>query len=248
MPQPSNNPLALLRSQLALNRKWSIFRYAHVEHAIRTVPKPLRVLSVGCGQGWAEVVLAATFPHITFDCIDIQPRFERTEKLAKELNLTNISFAPGDIFRLHDGDYDLTFSVEVLEHIEDATTAAQHLMATLRPGGYLFTLIPFASLAEQQNPVAKQRNQEHYQHHVVGYDEQTLRDLFPGHTVVFCHGVYWQDCATPLRNLMQTLPDALLKANTEHFYTLARHDFRARVPKTRKEAFGIKLLTQDQFA
>jgi 2-polyprenyl-3-methyl-5-hydroxy-6-metoxy-1,4-benzoquinol methylase len=203
---------------------------------------------VGCGQGWAEVLLAATFSHVAFDCVDTQPHFRKVEQLAKQLALTNISFTLGDIFRMHDGDYDLSFSVEVVEHIEDAKAAARHLMATLRPGGYLFTLVPFASPSEQRDPVAKQCNWENYQHHVVGYDEQTLRELFPGHAVVWCHGVYWQDCATPLRNIMQALPNELLEANSEHFYTLARHDFRPRVPTTRREALGIKILTQDQSA
>jgi 2-polyprenyl-3-methyl-5-hydroxy-6-metoxy-1,4-benzoquinol methylase len=196
----------------------------------------------------AEVLLAATFPHVRFDCVDIQPHFRRAEKLANQIDLKNISFTLGDIFRMHGGDYDLTFSVEVVEHIEDAKAAAQHLMTTLRPGGFLFTLVPFASPSEQRDPVAKQRNWENHQHHVVGYDEQTLRELFPGHAVVFCHGVYWRDCATPLRNIMQALPDALLEASSEHFYTLARHDFRPRVPNTRKEALGIKILTQGQSA
>jgi hypothetical protein len=59
MSQPSDNPVSLLRSQLALVRRWSIFRYPHVEHALLSIPKPLRVLSVGCGQG-VEVLLAAT--------------------------------------------------------------------------------------------------------------------------------------------------------------------------------------------
>ena len=48
--------------------------------------------------------------------------------------------------------FDLVFSIECLEHIEDYRRAFRHKAARVRPGKYLYISVPLASRDQQRDP------------------------------------------------------------------------------------------------
>lgn len=54
-------------------------------------------LSIGCGLGQKELMLAKSNPQVSFVAIDNAPYVESLNLIANELKLTNIDFKSGDL-------------------------------------------------------------------------------------------------------------------------------------------------------
>jgi SAM-dependent methyltransferase len=77
------------------------------------------MISIGCGMGEKEFFLAKKYPEINITCIDTAPFVEMLNVVAKDLELSNITFRRKD---LRDGDvgrFDLVFSMSVIYCISD---------------------------------------------------------------------------------------------------------------------------------
>jgi SAM-dependent methyltransferase len=120
-------------------------RSRHVLAAVeRLVPASGRVLDAGAGGGGFSLAVARRHPALEVEGIELDPRkVAAGEAAARRLGLANLRFAAGDITRLGRPErYDLAFSVDVLEHVEDDAAAFRSLAESLRPGGVLVLHVP----------------------------------------------------------------------------------------------------------
>ncbi|MEX2261014.1 MAG: class I SAM-dependent methyltransferase [Bryobacteraceae bacterium] len=99
-----------------------------------------RVLSVGCGIGDTEILLA---PHVgCLTGIDLSPSAIRQAR-ADSAGLTNICFEQDTLEKI-DGQFDLIFAVFFLHHLPNELLAAapRQIAALLAPGGTFYALDP----------------------------------------------------------------------------------------------------------
>ena len=94
-------------------------------------------LSVGCGQGQIELLLARENPNISFVAIDNAPYVESLNAVARELKLANIQFKRCDLRQMSVGKFDIVYSFAVIYCIPDyyLTGYFELLMSSLNPGG-----------------------------------------------------------------------------------------------------------------
>lgn len=94
-------------------------------------------LSVGCGFGEKELMLAKSNPHVSFVAVDNGPYMESLNSIAKELKLTNIVFKNMDIRDGNFSKFDVVYSFAVIYCIPDEFMAGYFklIMKTLNPKG-----------------------------------------------------------------------------------------------------------------
>jgi SAM-dependent methyltransferase len=115
-----------------------------VKRLLRLLPNPrsARVLSLGCGIGDTEILLA---PHMRELCgVDLSPTAIRqaTDDAARA-GLSNTRFVEGSLDAV-DGEFDLVFGIFFLHHLPDAVLAAapSRIATLLAPGGVAYALDP----------------------------------------------------------------------------------------------------------
>ena len=140
---------------------------------------------------------------------------------------------------------DFVYSIECLEHIEDDVTVARAMVECLVPGGHLYIQVPFASRAEQADPVLRENERRCFGHVRPGYDEDALRTLARrlDLDVVFVAGAFW----APLQRVIWAAVEkfgASLGPSWREILDLARLDLRAGLPANRNEAVAIKMLAR----
>lgn len=126
-----------------------------------------RVLDAGCGpEAQLARMLAGRYSCCSFVGWDLhveahQARIERE---------ANVSVIESDIVRLAAvGEYDLVYSIDVLEHIEDFDGVLDRLTKALRSGGLLFIHVP--SLDQQHwFGSGKTEPSNHFRDHRAGDD------------------------------------------------------------------------------
>jgi SAM-dependent methyltransferase len=101
-----------------------------------------RVLSLGCGIGDTELLLA---PHVAEVVgVDLSPAAIRQARAdARKLGVRNTRFEPGGNFAAY-GRYDVVIAVFFLHHLpdEELDELPVRLAATLNPGGVFYSLDP----------------------------------------------------------------------------------------------------------
>ncbi len=102
------------------------------------------VLDAGCGTGKHAFYLARAFPHLEVTGLDNRPNVvAQAEAKARQMGLNNLHFIEGDLTaNLPPSAYDLIYSIDVLEHIEEDERALSHMAGALRPGGWLAVHTP----------------------------------------------------------------------------------------------------------
>lgn len=98
------------------------------------LPRPARVLEVGCGTGWLSERLAA-FGHVTG--VDLSPG---AIDIAKARGISDARFLAGDFLALDLSDeepFDLVVCAETLFYVEDQQAFVDAMAAVMRPGGSL---------------------------------------------------------------------------------------------------------------
>jgi 2-polyprenyl-3-methyl-5-hydroxy-6-metoxy-1,4-benzoquinol methylase len=105
------------------------------------------VLSVGCGVGDTEVMLARQVGHVTG--VDLSPTAIReANRAATTAGLTNVRFLreSWQNVALESETYDLVLAIFFLHHLPEATLAefARGVLPRLRPGGRFYALEPNA--------------------------------------------------------------------------------------------------------
>lgn len=98
-----------------------------------------RVLDAGCGrQALTACVLSQAYPEIEFSGIDLNFEECATHSLPPNVILSKADYLKID----YRGYFDLVYSIDVLEHIDDYKTCLRNTSLALRPGGFFIGHVP----------------------------------------------------------------------------------------------------------
>jgi SAM-dependent methyltransferase len=114
-----------------------------LEREVATV-RPRRVLDAGSGEGGVAMALAARYPDMEVDGVEVSAT---NVKIARQLNrFPNTRFRQGLAEEVHlafpSGAFDLVYSFAVLEHVRDVDETIRSIMTVLRPGGRFCFVVP----------------------------------------------------------------------------------------------------------
>ena len=99
-------------------------------------PSGRRVLDVGCGVG----MYTAAFLRVTPSVFGVEVEPERAREAKGRA--TGVVQAVGERLPFADGTFDLVFSHEVLEHVQDDRACAEEMVRVARPGGRIVVFVP----------------------------------------------------------------------------------------------------------
>lgn len=122
---------------------------ADVAEVLRSLPdiELERAVDWGSGTGRLSLALAQRFSRVT--CVDVShSMLAQLRKRAEERGITNVDPVHVDDFTPK-GDHDLCLSLLVLQHLPDHAAMAetiQLMVASVKPGGYVFIEIPAEGL------------------------------------------------------------------------------------------------------
>ncbi len=145
-------------SIILLRIRWAANSYADAGslirqmHALRLVKKlaintdAKHIMDAGCGSGIYAFRLARQLPQMDITALDIDPDYHRQCLLRKEyFHRSNIRFVLGSLLQpIGEEAYDLVYSIDVLEHIENDSRVLKNIYTGLKPGGYLVLHVPRA--------------------------------------------------------------------------------------------------------
>jgi SAM-dependent methyltransferase len=118
------------------------------EHMVRRIlkqtaaAKASRVLSLGCGIGDTELLLAPNVGHVTG--LDLSPSAIRQAK-QDSANLNNVQFIEGtpETAQIAPKSFDVVIAIFFLHHLPDTIPGlASQIAAILKPGGVFYSLDP----------------------------------------------------------------------------------------------------------
>lgn len=220
-------------------RRYFFPRLLHLADAVGRIPEPVRdVLALGAGTGYQEAFLAGRFPDMRVLATDV-------ERQIVDFPMPNLSYERLDLLEPPpDARHDLVFSIECLEHIADWRTAFRHKAAMVRPGGYLYISVPFASAPEQRDPDLRRRAWEEHEHVTPGFSFDDLEELFAdgGLDVLHAANMFHTDVMVPLRSIVDAILPAELEMAIEHVVRLNFLDLREGRAQSCREAEGIRFL------
>jgi SAM-dependent methyltransferase len=115
-----------------------------VERMLRLLPqtRSARVLSLGCGIGDTEILLAPRVRELRG--VDLSPAaIRQAREDAARAGLTNTQFVEGSLGSFH-GEFDLVFAIFFLHHLPDnmLRAAPAQIAKMLAPGGRFYALDP----------------------------------------------------------------------------------------------------------
>ena len=99
------------------------------------------VLDAGCGpEAQLVAMLAGRYPTCTFSGLDLHLSWEGRRR---DRSPENLAVLEADLASLNEAEqYDLIYSIDVLEHIHDYAEVLDRLVRAIRPGGLLFIHVP----------------------------------------------------------------------------------------------------------
>ncbi|MBP9143106.1 MAG: class I SAM-dependent methyltransferase [Thermoanaerobaculia bacterium] len=220
-----------------------LFRWVHLLEAFERAGAPRSVLSVGSGEGLHEALLARHFSTTSVCGVDLrQPQVE--------LSLPNLEYLQGNLldpeFAARLPPADLVYSIECLEHIVDDRGVFARMVQLVRPGGWIYLEVPFASEAEQADPEVCRREFEAHEHVRPGYAARQLEALArdQGLADVRVAGAFWFPIQPMVWLASRHLTAPAVADHWRSFLAVAELDLREAVPQSRAEATAIKLLAR----
>jgi SAM-dependent methyltransferase len=112
-------------------RQWQPERYAEAR-AGRTEERPWRVVDLGCGAGASLDVFRAADPAVAWTGLDVPGSVEAAERTRADGDIRTFD---GARIPLADGEADLVFCKQVLEHVARPAPLLAEVARILRPGG-----------------------------------------------------------------------------------------------------------------
>ena len=103
-----------------------------------------RILDCGSGHGYTLFYLARKYPAANFMGVEID-KDQVTEciDITSKLGIDNLSFEQSSVQELPLKPlYDLVYSIDVLEHVENDREMVNNMVRALKPGGYLVIHVP----------------------------------------------------------------------------------------------------------
>lgn len=122
-----------------LNSAWNAARQFEVDRLFERI-SPKRVLDIGCGCGYHDILMAQKTSVETVIGIDYSERSIETAN--REYPHSKIERYVADIFELSKGDFDLVVSFQVIEHLSDASAFLTACARQVRPGGWVAVATP----------------------------------------------------------------------------------------------------------
>jgi SAM-dependent methyltransferase len=119
---------------------WYVARRNILSDAITRLvdlPKPARILEIGCGTGHNFGMLGA-FGQVDAIEVDRTARAMASERLGRPVGSAPLPQLTG----VPDANYDLIALLDVLEHIEDDKAALASIRTKLKPGGRIILTVP----------------------------------------------------------------------------------------------------------
>lgn len=129
------------------------------------------ILDAGCGMGLCLLTIAKRIEKGYGVDIDVS-KIKEAKRLAKELDINNITFEESDAVRLNFPDtfFDKIICSEVLEHVRDDRKLIGGFFRMLKKGG---TLVISTTSVSKVN----QEHKERFNHERVGYNIEQLKGL-----------------------------------------------------------------------
>lgn len=120
-------------------------RFTVFENILSQIPidKMDKILDLGCGYGEYAFALARAYDDKKIIAID--PDMERIETINsvnQKLGLGNFTAKNKYLNQIEDDNFDLIYSIDVFEHIEEDQMPFQDAYKRLKKGGYLMIKIP----------------------------------------------------------------------------------------------------------
>lgn len=134
-----DNPLNILHGSLTPGR-FAFFR--EVLTRLRLEPAGLRALDIGCGGGF----LAEEFARLGCQVVGVDPSTVSIETARRHATATDLDVdyrvGSGERLPVADGEFDLAYCCDVLEHVSDLDAVISETARALRPEGiFLFDTI-----------------------------------------------------------------------------------------------------------
>jgi SAM-dependent methyltransferase len=151
-----------------------------------TAVRPHRVLDAGSGEGGVAMALAARYPDMEVDGVEVSAT---NVKIARHLNrFKNAHFRQGLAEEVHlafpADSIDLIYSFAVLEHVRDVDETIRSITTVLRPGGRFCFVVPMHEL-RAKGPIPDYAPIHGYADHCRVFSQGELYQRF-GHEKNFC--------------------------------------------------------------
>lgn len=120
----------------------------HVKRELRSLlggsKAPQRIFDAGCGFGQYSYYCATHFPASTIYAVDVkEEQVEDCTRFFGKAGIVNARFKVEDLTKaIHENEFDLAVSVDVMEHIPDDGAVFRNLHRSLRRGGKLLVNTP----------------------------------------------------------------------------------------------------------
>ncbi len=135
------------QSQADINRPWFERELAAALRGVAEVHEALsavgaRVADVGCGAGWSSIALAAAYPQLQVDGVDIdEPSVVMARGNAAGAGLADrVTFTTADAGRLAESGYAAAFAFECLHDVPRPVELLAAVRRSLAPGGFLVVM------------------------------------------------------------------------------------------------------------
>jgi SAM-dependent methyltransferase len=193
------------RTRKLIERRGRDPEFQALEQEIEAV-KPRRVLDAGSGEGGVALALAARYPSVSVEGVEVSAVNVR---LARGLNrFANVGFRQGLAEEVHrhfpPASFDLVYSFAVLEHVRDIDETLESIMTVLRPGGRFCFVVPMHEF-RVRGPIPDYAPIHGYADHCRVFSERELRARFgnePGFRLVKIPGAWKHgklpDCFEPV--------------------------------------------------
>lgn len=239
---------SLIIHRLLQRKTWNYLRYLHAEKAIHSLlvrhPNSVsNVLVIGCGTGLAETLLAVKYPEIHFTLTDYHGATHNTKEarsLQSKFSLNNISWSDLDLLdsTSYQLKFDLVYSIEVLEHIEDDRLAVQNMHKLSKR--YIFCLVPFSEESRNSDSSLREKVWVNHEHYLCGYNIERLVKLFPG--IINISGCYWKKYGCRFRKKLTDFSAQQISDNVPTLLDEAQLDLVDEIPTTVNDALGIWIM------
>jgi len=136
-----------------------------------------RVASFGSGSCTHEVALALAFPETSVQCYDYTDEYIPAHTAAYIEGSPRLRFDLYDFSRPPESTFDLVFSIQTLEHIDDFESALDLLVSAVGEGGHLYVDTPLFHEhpeREREYESIKKRHAEVYRHYHVGFSRRLM--------------------------------------------------------------------------
>ncbi|MFH1776632.1 MAG: class I SAM-dependent methyltransferase [Candidatus Omnitrophota bacterium] len=127
-----------------VNHMGARIRKFYLTKAVEKVENRNAIFDAGCGSGCYSFYFSHKFPTSHIVCVDMDgEKIANCQKIQNKLKRNNLEFIQGDLKKFTpQGQFNLIYSVDVLEHIDDDEKVLQNFNRALRPEGILLLHLP----------------------------------------------------------------------------------------------------------